>query len=134
MYRAPPPAAPIVVGCIYKRIVGFDRRAGAHAWVFDAGGAITRVVVARDRVFAAGSDRVVCLQYATGALVWNVSSPVPASTFLVDGDEIFVASSTGEVAAFSATDGRFLWYDPLKGWGQFSVALATPGSHAAIDN
>jgi hypothetical protein len=134
MYRAPQAGAPLVVGSIGMRIAGFDRRTGAHAWVFDAGGWITRIVIVGDRVYAAGSDRVVCLHYLTGALFWSVSSPVPAGTFLVDGDEIFVSSNVGEVAAFSASDGRLLWYDPLKGWGQYAVALATPGSHAPIDN
>ena len=134
MYRAPPPGAPFVVGCIYTRVVAFHRKTGAHAWVFDAGAPLMRIAIHGDRIFAGGADRIVCLHYATGALVWSVLSPVSAGTFLVDGDEIFVASATGEVAAFSATDGRLLWHDPLKGWGQFAIALATPGNLAPVDN
>lgn len=134
MYRAHPPGAPLVVACIYTRIVGFDRRTGARAWVYEASAGFSRIAVVGNRVFAGGHFRIVCLDYLTGALVWSVESPVAAGTFLVDGDEIFVASSTGEVAAFSATDGRFLWHDPLKGWGQFAIALATPGNTAPIDS
>lgn len=133
MYRAPPQEAPIVVACIYQRIVGVDRRTGAHAWKHDAGGMIKRLHVAGDRIFAGGSDRIVCLHYPSGAPIWQVASPVFVDTLLVDGDEIFVAGS-GEMAAFAKSDGRLLWHDPLKGWGQFGIAFATPAGAAQIDD
>lgn len=132
MYRAPTPAAPLVVACINERIVGFDRRTGAHAWVFDAGTAINRIAVSADRVYAGGSNRVLCLEYSTGTLVWSVASPVGAGTFLVDGDQIFLASM-GEIAAFSKVDGALLWRDPLTGWGNHGIALATPDNLAQYD-
>jgi hypothetical protein len=133
MLRAPTPAAPLVIACIDERIVAFDRRTGAHAWVFDAGTSIHRIVVSADRVYAGGSDRVVCLEYPTGALVWSVASPVASGTFLVDGDEIFVASM-GEIAAFSKVDGRLLWRDPLTGWGNHGMGLATADNAAQYDS
>lgn len=132
MYRAPEAGAPIIVACMYTKIVGFDRRTGAHAWVFDAGAAMQRLVVAGDRIYAGGSDRIVRLHYPTGALVWTVASPVRTDTLFLDAEEVFVAGA-GELAAFSAADGRLLWHDPLKGWGQFDIALATPGNAAPID-
>jgi outer membrane protein assembly factor BamB len=130
-YRTPP-TGPLLVACMYKRLVGFDRLTGAHAWVYEADYTLKRAVVAGDRVFAGGADGVVSLHYPTGQLVWKAPSPIATDTFLVDGDVLFVASA-GEIAAFSTADGRLLWHDPLRGWGQAGVGFATPTGVAHYD-
>ena len=133
MYRAPAQDAAIVVACMYQKILGVDRRTGAHVWKYDAGGTIKRLAIAGERIYAGGSDRLVCLEYPSGKPIWQVASPVFVDTFFVDGEEIFVAGS-GEMAAFAKSDGRLLWHDPLKGWGQFGIAFASPAGAAQIDD
>jgi hypothetical protein len=133
MYRAPPVPAPIVVAVMWQKLVGIVRQTGAHAWVYDSGGQIRRLHVENDRIYAGGTDRVVCLHYPSGSLLWSVTSPISTDTFLADGDELFVAGG-GEIAAFAKSDGRLLWHDRLKGWGQFRVAFGTPGNVAQMDD
>jgi outer membrane protein assembly factor BamB len=133
MYRTQPETPTILVACMGTRVVGIERLTGQRAWVHDTSALLTRVVVIGDRIFAAGSQ-VVCLRYPTGEELWTAPAPFYAHTFLVDGEEVFIATSEGELAALATKDGRLLWHDPFKGWGNNGIALALPGVAAQVDH
>lgn len=114
-----------------EMVVALDRSTGARAWEIDTRRAPLRhVEVVDDRVVAGGAGGIVCLDYATGRLIWDVSSPVTPTTWLVDRG-LLVVGGAGEVAAFDLASGALLWHDRMSGFGVGAVGLAVVGARGA---
>jgi outer membrane protein assembly factor BamB len=111
-----------------------DRIDGRRVWTWSLPGAAwRRLVVTDDRVYVLGLPQwLVCLAYATGDVVWNVVPPLGATTLLLDGTQL-VAAGSGEVACFSAEDGRLSWHDDFKGMGLGGVAVGFPHNSVSVD-
>lgn len=124
------------------RITGYDRASGAPVWEhvvkfrvlgLDAvvGGACELAIHA-GRVLAVVHDRLVCLDYASGALIGEVklASVANRPTMLIDGDQLFVAS--GATVECFTLDGVRVWSTPRRLTSHGS-ALGFPGNVRAGD-
>jgi outer membrane protein assembly factor BamB len=98
-------------------IRAFDPVTGQVVWNVEPGGyhwwkpsgVITALEVTAEFVFAAGAGNLLCLSYPTGNLYWQVSTPSPVATMVVDESRIYLASHR-DVSCCSRDDGRQLWY------------------------
>ncbi len=125
---------PVVVA-FGGKIYGMDPASGARVWSYEADASLQRRVrlgVDRGRVYALMLGVLMCLELATGQLVWRVEPAGYGDTFLVR-DGIIVFGVAGEVSAYAAADGRLLWRDEFKGKGLGDVALAFAGAVAQSD-
>lgn len=136
MYRAPlveNRVLVIVAGA--NRILAFRRTDGAVEWAYDLeagandfGDSPLPVEIVEERVFVARSDRLFCLEYATGRLVGQV--PIPGggrrAQLLVDGSEVFVYGTTTLMCM--DLEGRVRWQQPHGIVLNGSATLALPGN------
>lgn len=134
MYRASPPLAPLLVSALGHRVVALERASGKRVWEWQDrdGTDFSRIAVDAARVLVGGGTKLVCLAYATGAVVWSASVPVPVSTWLVDGPHVFLGSG-GEVACIDRETGRVLWHDPFPGYGLSQVAFGVVDASSDVD-
>jgi outer membrane protein assembly factor BamB len=125
---------PLVVAALGHRIVALERATGRRIWEWQDkdGTDFSHIAVDGAHVLVGGGTRLVCLAYATGAVMWSVSVPVPVSTWLVDGPHVFLGSG-GEVACLDRETGRALWHDPFPGYGLSHVALGVAGAASNVD-
>ena len=128
----------IVVIAFSERVFGMAAATGQRVWEqpgLDWGRGTFRLVVEDGRVCGLSpTGHLFCLDYATGAALWQTPAGAPGSmaTLLVKGGFVFVGSA-GEFQAFALADGRHLWKDDFKGKGTGDVTIAIPGASAQVD-
>ena len=95
-----------------------------------------------DRKETTGTERVFCLDAATGKTVWKHEYPVkyaisypsgPRTTPTVDGDLVYTLGAEGNLFAFNAADGKVVWSKELKVEYKTKSALWGYAAHPLID-
>ena len=95
-----------------------------------------------ERKPSTGTERVLCLDEATGRLLWKHEYPVtytiaypagPRCTPTVDGDRVYTLGAEGNLLCLSVADGKILWSRDLKADYQTKAALWGWASHPLID-
>lgn len=91
---------------------------------------------------SSGTERVLCLDEATGELLWKHEYPVtytisypagPRCTPNIDGDRVYTLGAEGHLFCFQTADGKILWSKDLKKEYQCKAALWGYASHPLID-
>lgn len=120
-------------------------------WRAPVAGGYAGPAVAGGRVFVtdfvktdgmSGTERVLCLDAATGRPLWQHEEPEtytisypagPRCTPLVDGDRVYTLGAEGKLCCLSVSDGAVLWSRDLK--ADYHTKAATWGyaSHPQID-
>ena len=95
-----------------------------------------------ERKASTGTERVLCLDEATGKLLWKHEYPVtytiaypagPRCTPTVDGDRVYTLGAEGNLCCLNVADGRLLWSRNLKADYQAKAALWGWASHPLVD-
>jgi outer membrane protein assembly factor BamB len=95
-----------------------------------------------ERNTSTGSERVLCLDEATGKLLWKHEYPVtytiaypagPRCTPTVAGDRVYTLGAEGNLFCFDAATGRVLWSRDLKKDYATKAALWGWASHPLVD-
>ena len=125
--------------------------AGGYAGAAVAGGRVfvTDYVTAADvkvanfeRKASTGTERVLCLDEATGQLLWKHEYPVtytiaypagPRCTPTVDGDRVYTLGAEGDLFCFDAATGKVVWSRDLKKDYATKAALWGWASHPLVD-
>jgi outer membrane protein assembly factor BamB len=125
--------------------------AGGYAGAAVAGGPVfvTDYVTAADvtvanfeRKASTGTERVLCLDEATGQLLWKHEYPVtytiaypagPRCTPTVDGDRVYTLGAEGDLFCFDAATGKVVWSRDLKKDYATKAALWGWASHPLVD-
>jgi outer membrane protein assembly factor BamB len=125
--------------------------AGGYAGAAVAGGRVfvTDYVTAADvkvanfeRKTSTGTERVLCLDEATGQLLWKHEYPVtytiaypagPRCTPTVDGDRVYTLGAEGDLFCFDAATGKVAWSRDLKKDYATKAALWGWASHPLVD-
>lgn len=133
------------------RVLWRTRIAGGYAGAAVAGGRVfacdymtaADVKVANfERKASTGKERVLCLDEATGAVLWTHEYPVtytiaypagPRCTPTVHGDFVFTLGAEGNLFCFEAATGRVVWSRDLKRDYATKAALWGWASHPLVD-
>jgi outer membrane protein assembly factor BamB len=125
--------------------------AGGYAGAAVAGGRVfvTDYVTTADvkvanfeRKASTGTERVLCLDEATGQLLWKHEYPVtytiaypagPRCTPTVDGDRVYTLGAEGDLFCFDAATGNVAWSRDLKKDYATKAALWGWASHPLVD-
>jgi outer membrane protein assembly factor BamB len=95
-----------------------------------------------ERKASTGTERVVCLDEATGKVLWKHEYPVtytiaypagPRCTPTVDGDRVYTLGAEGNLCCLNVADGKLLWSRDLKADYQTKAALWGWASHPLVD-
>jgi len=91
---------------------------------------------------SAGIERVLCLDAASGAILWKHEYPVtytiaypagPRCTPTVDGDRVYTLGAEGDLVCLAVADGRPIWSRDLKADYQTKAALWGWAGHPLVD-
>lgn len=95
-----------------------------------------------ERKTSTGTERVLCLDEATGTILWKHEYPVtytiaypagPRCTPTVDGDRVYTLGAEGDLFCFDAPTGKILWSRDLKKDYATKAALWGWASHPLVD-
>lgn len=95
-----------------------------------------------ERKTSTGIERVVCLDEATGKMLWKHEYPVtytiaypagPRCTPTVDGDRVYMLGAEGDLFCFDAATGEIVWSRDLKKDYATKAALWGWASHPLVD-
>jgi outer membrane protein assembly factor BamB len=95
-----------------------------------------------ERNTSTGTERVLCLDEATGTILWKHEYPVtytiaypagPRCTPTVDGDRVYTLGAEGNLFCFDVATGKVLWSRDLKKDYATKAALWGWASHPLID-
>lgn len=95
-----------------------------------------------DRATAQGTERILCLDEATGKLLWKHEYPVvytvsypagPRCTPTVEADRVYTLGAEGRLICFQTDNGRVRWSKDLKTEYKTKSALWGYASHPLID-
>jgi outer membrane protein assembly factor BamB len=95
-----------------------------------------------ERKASTGTERVLCLDEATGKVLWKHEYPVtytiaypagPRCTPTVDGDRAYTLGAEGDLFCFDAASGRVVWSRDLKKDYATKAALWGWASHPLVD-
>jgi outer membrane protein assembly factor BamB len=95
-----------------------------------------------ERKSSTGGERVLCLDEATGKILWKHEHPVtytiaypagPRCTPTVDGDRVYTLGAEGNLFCFEAATGKILWERDLKKDYATKAALWGWASHPLVD-
>jgi outer membrane protein assembly factor BamB len=95
-----------------------------------------------DRKEFSGVERVLCLEEASGKILWKHETPVrytvsypagPRCTPCVDGDRVYTLGTEGHLFCFQVEDGKVLWEKELKSTYNTKAALWGYSAHPLID-
>ncbi len=125
----------VVAQSIDGQVFGFDAQSGEKKWSFDhvvpvltLRGAATPIFVSDLVILPFENGQLVALKALEGSSVWEarVGQPKGAteleriidvdSSPLVVGDTLYAATFQGSIAAFSASEGRPLWKNPVSSY------------------
>lgn len=125
--------------------------AGGYAGAAVAGGRVfvTDYVTSADvkqsnfeRKTSTGTERVLCLDEATGKVLWKHEYPVtytisypagPRCTPNVDGDRVYTLGAEGDLLCLAVADGRVIWSRNLREHYATKAALWGYASHPLVD-
>ena len=125
--------------------------AGGYAGAAVAGGRVfvTDYVTSADvkqsnfeRNTSTGTERVLCLDEATGQILWKHEYPVtytisypagPRCTPTVDGDRVYTLGAEGDLICLAVADGRVIWSRNLREDYATKAALWGYASHPLVD-
>jgi outer membrane protein assembly factor BamB len=131
------PTPPLVVFSLTRRLVAMNAHTGQHVWEYETGGSFEgRLFVEQGLVFYTVNRGILCLDYLTGALRWHAQ--LPGSVGMTEGRLVVFAGcvivlAMGEAVCLNAQTGAQIWYDPFKGYGSGSGAIAAPGVASQVD-
>lgn len=89
-----------------------------------------------------GTERVLCLDDASGKVVWKHEYPVkyaisypagPRCTPIVEGDRLYTLGAEGDLLCFEAATGKIIWSKQLKTVYKTNSALWGYAAHPLID-
>lgn len=92
-----------------------------------------------ERKTSTGTERVLCLDEATGRILWKHEYPVthtisypagPRCTPTVDGDPVYTLGAEGNLLCLAVADGKVIWSRDLEaglGWPGARAEVHTPG-------
>ena len=95
-----------------------------------------------ERKTSTGTERVLCLDEATGKVLWKHEYPVtytiaypagPRCTPTVDGDRVYTLGAEGDLFCLAVADGKVLWSRDLKKDYGTKAALWGYASHPLVD-
>ena len=95
-----------------------------------------------DRKASSGTERVLCLDAASGEIRWKHEYPVtytisypagPRCTPTVDGDRVYTLGAEGNLFCFNAEDGKVVWSRDLKADYRTKAAMWGYAGHPLID-
>jgi outer membrane protein assembly factor BamB len=95
-----------------------------------------------ERKTSTGTERVLCLDEATGKILWKHEDPVtytisypagPRCTPTVDGDRVYTLGAEGNLLCLAVADGRVIWSRDLRADYATKAALWGYASHPLID-
>jgi outer membrane protein assembly factor BamB len=95
-----------------------------------------------ERKASTGTERVLCLDEATGKVLWTHEYPVtytiaypagPRCTPTVDGDRVYTLGAEGNLCCLNVADGNLLWSRDLKADYDTKAALWGWASHPLVD-
>jgi len=116
--------------------------AGGRVFVTDYVTAADVKVANFERKTSTGTERVLCLDEATGRLLWKHEYPVtytiaypagPRCTPTVDGDRVYTLGAEGHLLCLAVADGKVLWSRDLKADYATKAALWGYASHPLVD-
>ncbi|MEN3943552.1 PQQ-binding-like beta-propeller repeat protein [Prosthecobacter sp. SYSU 5D2] len=127
-------AVPNTIKVAKDVVVCLDVNTGKEVWKFEAEGKPTgrssssTAAVVDEKVYAAGSTHLYCLNQKDGKMLWKAPLPSggPAASPLVVGDTVYMAA--GRAQAFSTADGKILWEQKDASGNTGSPVLWTPES------
>jgi len=95
-----------------------------------------------ERKTSTGTERILCLDEATGRVLWTHEYPVtytisypagPRCTPTVDGDRVYTLGAEGDLRCLAVADGAVLWSRDLKKDYATKAALWGYASHPLVD-
>lgn len=95
-----------------------------------------------DRKEFSGTERVHCLDEATGKVLWTHEMPVkytisypagPRCTPIVDGDVVYTLGAEGHLFCFNIADGKIVWSKDLKAEYKATAPLWGYAAHPLLD-
>ncbi len=95
-----------------------------------------------ERKTSTGTERVLCLDEATGRILWKHEYPVtytiaypagPRCTPTVDGDRVYTLGAEGDLFCFEAATGKIVWSRDLKKDYATKAALWGWAGHPLVD-
>jgi outer membrane protein assembly factor BamB len=95
-----------------------------------------------ERKTSSGTERVLCLDEATGRQLWKHEYPVtytiaypagPRCTPTVDGDRVYTLGAEGNLCCLTVADGKLIWSRDLKTDYKTKAALWGWASHPLVD-
>jgi outer membrane protein assembly factor BamB len=116
--------------------------AGGRVFATDYATAADVKVANFERKTSTGTERVLCLEEATGKLLWKHEYPVtytiaypagPRCTPTVDGDRVYTLGAEGDLFCFDAATGKVVWSRDLKKDYATKAALWGWASHPLVD-
>ena len=125
----------LYVGTVSGNLAAFDAQSGAERWRFQTGDAIMVAPVVHDGlVYVVNqNDKLIALEADTGAWVWEHREEYYGnmsvrrhSAPVVDGDTVYVGSTSGLIAAFDKNNGNVLWKRGLAEADRFNDIDSTP--------
>ncbi|UJR78504.1 PQQ-binding-like beta-propeller repeat protein [Sandaracinus amylolyticus] len=139
MHREAADERSILVIAGNAEIAGYERATGKLVWKHELttkilgmtaklGGAV-ELEIRAGRVYVTSREAILCLDYRTGAKIGEVklASSSLRPTFVIDGDHLYVASST-TIECFTMT-GERVWSAKREGvFGSDGFALGFPGN------
>jgi len=131
--------AMVIAHSLDGKLQALDFATGAVAWTYDSTvPALTlrgsgSPLVSGDTVFVGfANGRVLAFDIATGSISWEARIAIPQGrseiervvdidgTMTLEGDELFVASYQGRIAALNASDGSKLWQQDVSSFSGVS--------------
>jgi outer membrane protein assembly factor BamB len=127
VFREPSVERSILFAATGHQVVAADALTGKILWRRSIGSkketALTRIgLLGGDHVVAAREHDLLCLDQASGAIVWQTESPIAANALVVSPSRRILAARGGEIACFDEK-GSLLWHEVLGGEGPVSLAF-----------
>jgi len=102
----------LIAGTIEGTILGFDTQSGKQKWSTAVGGvAVGSPIIENNKVYTESSAAFVCIDAATGKLLWENKLPKSYSqgTPLIQGDKIIFGVWDSYVYCLDKNTGKLIW-------------------------
>jgi len=122
----------VLVVAFNGKCFGIDAVTGESLWRRELHGGTVVLRVREGRVYALCSG-LVCLDLASGEVLWSVPTVgIQWTAMVVDAGSV-VLGGQGEACAFDAVSGERRWHERFKGDGRGPVSLATERDHSQAE-